>query len=85
MRVPLEVQLVAFLHLWFFLSAVLFHERHATQNSMRMTHPPRKAGFRSGHHGSSRTYRLWIVVCVLTSVWAQEKSSTEWSLKSAFH
>eukprot|EP00971_Amphidinium_carterae_P233370 4631922-Amphidinium_carterae.1 len=46
---------------------------------MRMTHPPRKAGFRLGHYGSSRVYRMWIVVCVLTSVWAQEKSNTEWS------
>eukprot|EP00971_Amphidinium_carterae_P305510 6071099-Amphidinium_carterae.1 len=39
---------------------------------MRMTHPPRKAGCRLGHHGNVRVYRLWIVVCVLTSVWAQE-------------
>eukprot|EP00971_Amphidinium_carterae_P024031 474353-Amphidinium_carterae.1 len=43
---------------------------------MQMTHPPRKAGFKSGYHGSTRTYRLWIVVCVLASVGAQEKSGS---------
>eukprot|EP00971_Amphidinium_carterae_P156141 3095716-Amphidinium_carterae.1 len=53
-RVPLEVQLVAFTHLWFYLSAASFRGRHVTQNSIRMTHPPRKAGFRLGHYGSSR-------------------------------
>eukprot|EP00971_Amphidinium_carterae_P172367 3416915-Amphidinium_carterae.1 len=52
---------------------------------MRMTHPPRRAGFGSGHHRSSRTYRLWSVVCVLTSVWVQERSSIEWSAKCTFH
>eukprot|EP00971_Amphidinium_carterae_P213793 4242816-Amphidinium_carterae.1 len=51
---------------------------------MRMTHPPKKAGFRLGHHGRSRVYGLWIVVCVQTSVWAQEKVSTAWSLESGF-
>eukprot|EP00971_Amphidinium_carterae_P081798 1618135-Amphidinium_carterae.1 len=68
MRVPLEVQLVAFLHLWFYLSAARFRGRHVSQNSMRMTHPPRKAGFRLGNHGSSTVYMWWIVVVVLTSV-----------------
>eukprot|EP00971_Amphidinium_carterae_P013364 263423-Amphidinium_carterae.1 len=75
MRFPLELHLVAFLHLWFYLSAARFHNRHETRNSMRMTHPPRKAGFGLGHHGSSRVYGLWIIVCVLTSVRAQEKTS----------
>eukprot|EP00971_Amphidinium_carterae_P080907 1600721-Amphidinium_carterae.1 len=49
---------------------------------MRMTHPPRKARFRSGHHESWRVYSMWIVVCVLTSMWAQEKARTKWSLES---
>eukprot|EP00971_Amphidinium_carterae_P065594 1299640-Amphidinium_carterae.1 len=40
-RVPLELQLVAFLHLWIYLSAVRFHNRHVAQ-SIRMTHPQRK-------------------------------------------
>eukprot|EP00971_Amphidinium_carterae_P163370 3239327-Amphidinium_carterae.1 len=80
--VPLELQLVAFLHLWFYLSAVRFHDRHVTQNSMRMTHLPKKTGFRLGHHESAWVYRLWCIVCVLTSVWAQQKSSTECSLGS---
>eukprot|EP00971_Amphidinium_carterae_P054523 1074269-Amphidinium_carterae.1 len=52
-RVPLELQLVAFLHFWFYLSAARFHDRHVTQNSMRMTHLLKKAGFRLGHHGSA--------------------------------
>eukprot|EP00971_Amphidinium_carterae_P173786 3444957-Amphidinium_carterae.1 len=82
MRVPLEVQVVAFMHLCFYMSTSSFHARHVAQNSMRITPPPRKVGFRLGHHGSARVYRLWIVVCVLTSVWAQQKSSTEWSLES---
>eukprot|EP00971_Amphidinium_carterae_P169430 3356786-Amphidinium_carterae.1 len=53
----------------------LFRNRHVTRNSMRMTHPPRRAGFRLEHHeaGSWSVYRSWLVVCVLTSVWAQEK------------
>eukprot|EP00971_Amphidinium_carterae_P302210 6004409-Amphidinium_carterae.1 len=54
MRVPLEVPLVAFLHLWFYHSAARFHDRHVTQNSMQMTLPTRKAGVSLGHHGSSR-------------------------------
>eukprot|EP00971_Amphidinium_carterae_P315670 6274707-Amphidinium_carterae.1 len=70
MRFPLEVQVVAFLHLCFYLSAARFFNKRATQNSMRMTHPPRKAGSGLGHRGSPRIYRLWISVCVLTSVWA---------------
>eukprot|EP00971_Amphidinium_carterae_P322249 6405027-Amphidinium_carterae.1 len=41
-----------------------------------MRHPPRKAGFRSGRHGSSRVYRLWFVVCVLSSAWAQENPAS---------
>eukprot|EP00971_Amphidinium_carterae_P146979 2912751-Amphidinium_carterae.1 len=60
MRAPLELHAVAFLHLWFYLSAARFLNRHVTQDSMRLTHPR--------HHGSSRVYSLWIVVCVLTSV-----------------
>eukprot|EP00971_Amphidinium_carterae_P327023 6458166-Amphidinium_carterae.1 len=84
MRVPLELQLTVFVHLCFYLSAARFHDRHVTQSSMRMTHPPSKAEIGLGHHGSSRVYRLWFVVCVLTSVWAPEKSSSEWSLESAF-
>eukprot|EP00971_Amphidinium_carterae_P069574 1376943-Amphidinium_carterae.1 len=68
MRVPLELQLVAFLHLHFYLSAVRFHDRHVMQNSLRITHPSRKGGFGLGRCGSSRIYRLWIAVCVLTSV-----------------
>eukprot|EP00971_Amphidinium_carterae_P157850 3129152-Amphidinium_carterae.1 len=70
MRVPLELHLVAFLHLWFYLSAARFHDRHVPRKSMRMTHPPRKARFGLGHHHdheSSRVYGLWTVVCVLTS------------------
>eukprot|EP00971_Amphidinium_carterae_P283174 5621772-Amphidinium_carterae.1 len=85
MMLPLELHLVAFLHLWFYLSAAHFHDRHVTRNSMRMRHPPRKAGFGLGHHASSRVYGFWIVVCVLTSVWAQEKTSIEWSLENTFH
>eukprot|EP00971_Amphidinium_carterae_P042076 826465-Amphidinium_carterae.1 len=75
-KVLLERQLVAFLHLWFYLSAARFRGRHVT---------PTKAGFRLGHHGTARVYSLWIVVCVLTSVRAQEESSTGWSLQSTFH
>eukprot|EP00971_Amphidinium_carterae_P289010 5738689-Amphidinium_carterae.2 len=70
MRMPLELQLVAFLHFCFYLSAVHLYDRHATQNSMRRTHPPRRAGSGLGHHGSPRIYSLWIAVCVLASVWA---------------
>eukprot|EP00971_Amphidinium_carterae_P268834 5333126-Amphidinium_carterae.1 len=76
MRVPLVRQLVAFLHLWFYLSAVRFRDRHVTQNS-------RKAGFKLGQYWFSRVHRLWIVACVLTSVRAQEESSTGWSLSKA--
>eukprot|EP00971_Amphidinium_carterae_P334297 6469482-Amphidinium_carterae.1 len=54
MRVSLEAQVVAFMHLWFYMSTSLFHARYVTKNSMRMTHPPRKTGFGLGHHGSSR-------------------------------
>eukprot|EP00971_Amphidinium_carterae_P259822 5155116-Amphidinium_carterae.1 len=42
MRVPLEILLVAFLHLWFYLSAARFHDRNVTQNLLRMTHPLRE-------------------------------------------
>eukprot|EP00971_Amphidinium_carterae_P205263 4074077-Amphidinium_carterae.1 len=52
---------------------------------MQMTQRPRKAGFRSENHGSTRTYRLWTVVCVLASVWTEAKNSTAYSLKSTFH
>eukprot|EP00971_Amphidinium_carterae_P016214 319647-Amphidinium_carterae.2 len=52
---------------------------------MRMTQLRRKAEVRFGHHGSSRVYMLWIVVCVQSSVRAQAKSSNEWSLESTFH
>eukprot|EP00971_Amphidinium_carterae_P258588 5132415-Amphidinium_carterae.1 len=51
MRVPLELLLVAVLHLWFYLSAAHFCDRHVTQNSIRMAHPQRKAGVRLRHHG----------------------------------
>eukprot|EP00971_Amphidinium_carterae_P191943 3808577-Amphidinium_carterae.1 len=45
-----------------------------------MAHPPRKGGFRERPHASSqRVYILWVVACVLSSVWAQERSGTEWS------
>eukprot|EP00971_Amphidinium_carterae_P276612 5489321-Amphidinium_carterae.1 len=54
MRVSIELQLVALSHLWFYLSASRFHDRYVTHNSMRMAHPPRKAGFKLGPHGSSR-------------------------------
>eukprot|EP00971_Amphidinium_carterae_P143805 2849622-Amphidinium_carterae.1 len=80
MRMPLELPLVAFLHGWFYLSAACFHDRHMAQDSTRMPRPPRKAGFGLVHHENSRIYGFWIVVCALTSVWAQEKSSTEWPL-----
>eukprot|EP00971_Amphidinium_carterae_P104230 2064317-Amphidinium_carterae.1 len=50
----LELLLVAFFHLWFYLSASRFRDRHVTQNAMRMTQLQRKAGFRLGHHGSLR-------------------------------
>eukprot|EP00971_Amphidinium_carterae_P280441 5567381-Amphidinium_carterae.2 len=51
-----------------------------------MAHMPRKAGFGLRPHASSRrVYRMWIVACVLSSVWTQEKSGTEWSLESTFH
>eukprot|EP00971_Amphidinium_carterae_P176356 3496449-Amphidinium_carterae.1 len=56
MRVPLERDFIACLHLWFYLSAAHFHDRHVTQNWMRMTRLPRQAGFRLGHHGSSTAY-----------------------------
>eukprot|EP00971_Amphidinium_carterae_P287321 5703625-Amphidinium_carterae.1 len=84
MRVPLELRLVPFLHLWFYLAAARFHARHVMQSSTQMTLLQGKAGFRMGHHGSSRVYMLWTVVCVLTSVWAQDKSSTDESLESTF-
>eukprot|EP00971_Amphidinium_carterae_P294589 5849235-Amphidinium_carterae.1 len=45
MRVPLAVQLVAFLHLGFYQSAERFHGRHAVEKSMGL-HPPKKAGVR---------------------------------------
>eukprot|EP00971_Amphidinium_carterae_P193619 3841733-Amphidinium_carterae.1 len=76
MMVPLELQLVAFMHFVFYLSATRFQYRHVSQNAMQKTLPPRRAGFRLAHHGSARVYRLWIVVCVLTSAWAQKRSST---------
>eukprot|EP00971_Amphidinium_carterae_P031326 617051-Amphidinium_carterae.1 len=53
MRMPLQVSLVILVHLWFLQSAVGFHGRHVTQDPLRM-HPPRKAGFRWGHHGGLR-------------------------------
>eukprot|EP00971_Amphidinium_carterae_P154645 3066437-Amphidinium_carterae.1 len=43
MRAPLELKLVPFLHLWFYLSAARFHDRHV-----------KKAEFGLGYHGSSR-------------------------------
>eukprot|EP00971_Amphidinium_carterae_P306393 6088802-Amphidinium_carterae.1 len=54
LRVPLEPQLVAFSHLWFYLSAARFHDRHVTHDLIRMAHPPKEAGFILWHHGSSR-------------------------------
>eukprot|EP00971_Amphidinium_carterae_P002801 55184-Amphidinium_carterae.1 len=35
---------------------------------MGLAHPPRKAGVRLWNHDGTRVYRLWIVVCVLTSL-----------------
>eukprot|EP00971_Amphidinium_carterae_P331007 6464336-Amphidinium_carterae.1 len=64
-----QLQVVAFLHVWCYTSAARFHDRrHVTKNSKKMTLPPREASFRLGQHGSSRVYGLWIVVCVLISV-----------------
>eukprot|EP00971_Amphidinium_carterae_P081100 1604402-Amphidinium_carterae.1 len=42
---------------------------------MRLRHPPQKAGVRLSNHGDRRFYRLWIVVCVLTSVWFKKDPS----------
>eukprot|EP00971_Amphidinium_carterae_P009850 194253-Amphidinium_carterae.1 len=81
MRVPLELQVVAFLHLWFYLSALRFRNRHVAQNLMQTAPLPRKAGFGLEHHGSSRVYKLWIVVCVLTSV--RVKPQALWGLSRA--
>eukprot|EP00971_Amphidinium_carterae_P110532 2189606-Amphidinium_carterae.1 len=51
MKVPLE-QVMACLHLWFYLSAARFNDRHVTRNGMRVE-----------RHESPRDYRLWI--CLL--------------------
>eukprot|EP00971_Amphidinium_carterae_P032460 639342-Amphidinium_carterae.1 len=64
MRMPVEVVLVAFLHLCFYESASSFHERHVTQNSWDV---PK----------NGRVCRLWVLVCVLASVQAQAKGTRE--------
>eukprot|EP00971_Amphidinium_carterae_P046278 910960-Amphidinium_carterae.2 len=66
-RMPLQVSLVVFLHFCFYQLAAGFHERHVTLNSLRKTHPPKKEGYTLGHHGGSRVYSSWILVCVVAS------------------
>eukprot|EP00971_Amphidinium_carterae_P263839 5234675-Amphidinium_carterae.1 len=56
-RMRVEAYLVASLHLWFYQSAASFRDRHVAWTS-----------FKQGHHGGSRVYSLWILVCVVASV-----------------
>eukprot|EP00971_Amphidinium_carterae_P054387 1071564-Amphidinium_carterae.1 len=50
-----------------------------------MQHPPKTRGSGWGHHGGTRVYRLWTVLCVPVSVEAEAISSKEWLLVSTFN
>eukprot|EP00971_Amphidinium_carterae_P068126 1348739-Amphidinium_carterae.1 len=76
MRMPVQVHLVAFSHLWFYKSAVRFRDRHVTRASSRI--PSEEAGRKSERHsGDWGLYSRWILVCVLASGRAQETSGVE--------
>eukprot|EP00971_Amphidinium_carterae_P166819 3305537-Amphidinium_carterae.1 len=63
MRMPVEVGLVAFLHLCFYRSAASFQARYVSHSVRDLP----KNG-RRGHHGRLRVYRLWTLACVLASL-----------------
>eukprot|EP00971_Amphidinium_carterae_P050596 996370-Amphidinium_carterae.1 len=76
-RVPLQVFSVTLLHLCSLQSAGRFRDRHVAKNPLQVTYLRRKRGLGWGHHGDTRVYSLWIVLCVVALVEAEDTSRTE--------